>query len=417
VSSPRPTDRRGLVVEGRAASLLRRWAGLALPEHRWPVLRATLEGLTPDKTVEGALERLEAGDRVAKRVVLAEITVPETYLFRHPVHFEVLAEHALATAAGRSGCYRVLSAGCATGEEAWSAAAVLDEVGRRTGLRWEVVGWDLDAGRIARARTGRYSAWSARNGLFGHDDAFESRGCGWDVHPRLRGRVSFECVNLKVGPASETACFDVVFLRNVAMYWVPECMTEMISRVANLVAPGGLLLMGASEPDTLDRKCWAVEWRGGVRVARRRVGEAATQASAVVASGELTRATIARDQSRRAAARARLARKPVVRKPATPVDPDPLGRVRELADRGRYLEALAILDALPPAPEAERYLWRGILCSSLSRPDEALSSLRKAVFLAPFDVACRHWLAVALTACGRHRAAAREHRNIRELSA
>ncbi len=396
-------------MEERAASWLRQFAGLALPDHRWPLLRATLESVAPDGTVEEALARLEAGDQAARQAVLAGITVPETFLFRHPAHFEALAEHARA-AAGRVAPYRVLSAGCATGEEAWSAAAVLDEVGRTMGLCWKVLGWDLDADRIARARAGWYSAWSARSGLLGYDGAFEPRGRGWQVHPRLRGQVSFECVNLKIGPLPSAACFDVVFLRNVAIYWAPECVAEMLGRVANLVTPGGLLLIGAAETETLDRAEWTIEWRGAVRIASRRPTQAPMHTSAMAVP--LIRATINRKSAGRAAA-------PSTATPsaATPVGSDPLDRVQELADRGRYVEALSILEDLPPAPDPERYLWRGILCLNLLRPQDALSCLRKAVFLAPLDVVCRHWLAIALSACGCHDAAAREQRNLRELSA
>ncbi|MFO7566811.1 MAG: CheR family methyltransferase [Enhygromyxa sp.] len=374
--------------------------------------------------MEGALERLEAGDRAAKQVVLSSVTVPETYLFRHPEHFKVLTEHALA--AGLKRRYRVLSAGCATGEEAWSAAAVLDRVGRATGLRWEVIGWDLDAERIARARAGQYSAWSARNGFAGYEGAFERRGRGWYVHPRLRGSVSFECVNLTAGPTPQAGPFDAVFLRNVAIYWVSECVRDMINKVADLVTPGGLLLMGAAEPEALDRAEWTVEWCGAVQVATRRPSQATRRASvepvprSLVSSSRSfartpggVRATAAREVDQQSIARSR----EQGRDTAAPRHLEVLPRVKELADRGRYLDALALLDTVPPTPEAELHYWRGVLCLSASRPDEALSCLRKAVFLEPSELSYRQWLAVALSVCGHHRAAAREHRNLREISA
>ena len=393
----------------RAAELLRRLAGLALPEHRWSSLRASLARLDGDGSVDAVLDRIEAGDARAQGALLAAVTVPETYLFRHPVHFEVLAEHArVAARSGAARRYRVLSAGCATGEEAWSAAAVLDKIARPTGLAWEVEGWELDSGRIAQARAGRYSAWSARSGLAGYDDAFVACERGWAVHPRLRAAVRFVPVTLEPGSMPSSLLFDVVFLRNVAIYWAPECASAMIDAVARLVRPSGLLLLGASEPESLARAEWQVEWRGFVRVATRR-------SSPLAATHEHARER----------GPTRLHRPTLTRPRPQPVElgprerererTDPLAPIRALADRGCYVEALALLDDLPPRPDAELHLWRGIVCASLGQRDDALTALRKAVFLAPDDPSCRAWLAVALEACGRHQAATRERRNLDEL--
>ncbi|MBZ0115620.1 MAG: hypothetical protein K8H88_01405, partial [Sandaracinaceae bacterium] len=93
-----------------------------------------------------------------------------------------------------------------------------------------------------------------------------------------------------------------------------------------------------------------------------------------------------------------------------------LDDVRALADAGRSLEALALLDSLCDTSARAR-LWRGILMLDLDRPDDAVQVLRQCVFLEPKEVSFRRWLAHAYEAAGRATDAARESRNAEELAA
>lgn len=174
------------------------------------------------------------------------LTTNETYFFREPKHFERLRAEALAAARG---AFRVWSAAGSTGEEAYSIAMVLEDA--VPGRPWEVLSSDISTRVLARARSGHYCAERLQNFPPGFLQRFCLRGCGPQegtllVERKLRERVRFRQVNLNER-LPHLGMFDVIFLRNVLIYFNRETKRRVVGRVLSVLRPGGLLIIGHSE--------------------------------------------------------------------------------------------------------------------------------------------------------------------------
>jgi chemotaxis protein methyltransferase CheR len=177
------------------------------------------------------------------------LTTNETYFFREPKHFDLLKR--LATAAvGRAQSFRVWSAASSSGEECYSIAMVLADV-LGMDAAWEVMGSDISMSVLRRARAGHYPLERTRHVPPAYLKSFCLRGFGEQegtllVERALRERVSFAQVNLNTG-LPRLGSFDVVFLRNVMIYFNGDTKREVVARVLGAIKPGGYFLIGHSE--------------------------------------------------------------------------------------------------------------------------------------------------------------------------
>ncbi|UXY13953.1 protein-glutamate O-methyltransferase CheR [Chitiniphilus purpureus] len=173
------------------------------------------------------------------------LTTNLTRFFREPHHF-VLLQRYLAQLQGREA--RIWSAGCASGEEAYSIAITAAQSGRPA----RVLATDLDTAVLARARQGIYPierveelALSIRRRYF-HRGRGPHQGMA-AVKPELAARVAFRQLNLRLSPWPMSRPFDVVFCRNVLIYFDRPTQQDILRRITTLLAPGGLLFLGHSE--------------------------------------------------------------------------------------------------------------------------------------------------------------------------
>jgi chemotaxis protein methyltransferase CheR len=194
-------------------------------------------------------ELLSSG-RAAEEVQTAVdlLTTNETYFFREPKHFELLRSLATA-AASRPQPFRVWSAASSSGEECYSIAMVLaDCLG---GASWDVVGSDISKRVLQRARAGHYPLERTRHIPPNYLKRFCLRGIGEQegtllVDRQLRNRVNFAQVNLNT-ELPRLGTFDVIFLRNVMIYFNGDTKREVVARVLSLLKPGGHFCIGHSE--------------------------------------------------------------------------------------------------------------------------------------------------------------------------
>jgi chemotaxis protein methyltransferase CheR len=200
-----------------------------------------------------ATEYLERGLTAPEELqALAErLTVPETYFFRVADHFRAFGEIVLPqrmNAGGRR--LRFLSAGCATGEEAYSMAMVLrDHVDLRA---WQVSlrGIDINPVVVAHAKQARYSEWAFRETPPElRRRYFRPNGKSAQLADEVCAMVSFETGNLMDANAEfwQAHAYDAIFLRNVLMYFTPQAAQKVIASVVRSLAPGGYLFLGAAE--------------------------------------------------------------------------------------------------------------------------------------------------------------------------
>lgn len=234
-----------------------RLTGLVFPESRRKVLADGLERATRRAGAPGIaayLARLEADpDSELLDDLVAEITVGETYFFRDPQQFGVIRDRILPSLVEHKADrpLRLWSAGCASGEEPYTLAILLSEAGLCT--PGQILGTDLSRAALARARRGRYGRWSLRGVP---DDVvsthFEPLSGEYSLRPGVRRLVEFRYLNLVADTypslATGVCGLDLILCRNVFIYFDEESTRRVASRLLDSLAPGGWLLMGASDP-------------------------------------------------------------------------------------------------------------------------------------------------------------------------
>lgn len=196
--------------------------------------------------------------------LLRALVVHETYFFRELPPLVELVDGHLAARVREAGRARVWSAACATGEEAFTLAMLLDDRGLLD--RVEIVASDLSEVAIARARAGQHRRRSLRDG-YPVELATRYLEVGAQtitVAPRIRAAVRFEVVNLLDEPAVRAlGAFDAVLLRNVLIYFRDTQVVRTLERVEQVIAPGGVLLVGVSESLLRFGTALRCEERGG----------------------------------------------------------------------------------------------------------------------------------------------------------
>ncbi len=241
----------------RFRTVVARSLGLHFDETRLGPLAEALERLGGGSApaVEAYLRRLElhgAGPEDV-RVLAKELTVGETFFFRNTNQFRAFCEVSLRERIALNANIRrlrILSAGCASGEEAYSLSIAVR--GARVDPAWEVsiVGVDVNPAALEKARLGRYSHWSLRETPPDVERRwFQTIGREYVLDPELRDTVRFEERNLTTdGPVPwPRDHYDVIFCRNVVMYFAPETARAVIARLARSLVPSGYLFLGHAE--------------------------------------------------------------------------------------------------------------------------------------------------------------------------
>ena len=238
---------------GQFRELMRRVAGVDLPESRRHLVSGRLSRRLRATGLAsyGAYYQLVCGGSAPDEYqrMLDLLTTHETYFFREPRHLEHLAGPVLQSLP-RARAPRVWSAACSSGEEAYSIAMVLmDRLGEAS--PWEVFGSDLSREVLVRARSGVYPGDRIDGIPPDYLRRFCRRGAGstgatLEVEPALRQRVRFAQVNLN-DSLSAVGEFDVIFLRNVLIYFDAPSKQQIVARVVRQLRPGGWLFTGHSE--------------------------------------------------------------------------------------------------------------------------------------------------------------------------
>ncbi|MDR5898492.1 CheR family methyltransferase [Halomonas vilamensis] len=228
----------GLLLEGIAEDRL----------HKTLQMAARVEG----KSLKALLPVLQKNKELVKDLV-DQLTVNETYFFRENAQIELLTHQLLPRLRklqGKNRPLKILSAGCSSGEEPYSVVIALEEAwGANAAKLFQVEGGDLDRQILHKARKGAYSPFSFR----GVPEAlrlryFETVGSYFQLKPEWRHRVAFHELNLLDAyypPALKD--LDVVFFRNVSIYFDIETRLKIQKKLAEILKPDGFLIVGSSE--------------------------------------------------------------------------------------------------------------------------------------------------------------------------
>lgn len=345
--------------------------------------------------------------------LIAELTIGETYFFRHKEQFDALRDLILPEVIERNAMVRRLriwSAGCATGPEPYSVAIMLErEFGERiAGWHVTVLGTDINQKFLTRAREGRYDEWAFRTMSDSLRAAcFERGGNQWQIRPEFRRHVSFQYHNLIKSPfpslADNIAGFDIIICRNVIIYFSQPTVEALVPCFRETLNDGGWLIMGHAEPNQrLFSSFRTVNTPGAVlyqRVDRPAevAGPVATPPHVPFSLPQAPPLPVGR-RPLPAPAPVRPGRPPAPSRPA-PSKPlaapaaasrdDPsqpgcqLKAARELADSGQWEKAAAACDAIIAAVplDAWAYFYRAMVHEQLGEDQPCEKALRRAIYL------------------------------------
>jgi chemotaxis protein methyltransferase CheR len=185
-----------------------------------------------------------------QRRIIDALTTNETSWFRDREPFSALTDVVLpelVRARGTNRKLRLWSAASSSGQEAYSLAITLQE-NLPAGWSYEIMGSDISTEMIKRAEAAEYSQVEVNRGLPATQlvQYFERAGAHWRITPALRRNVSFKLMNL-TAPLPALPPFDVIFLRNVLIYFDVATKKSVLRNVARLLRPDGWLFLGAAE--------------------------------------------------------------------------------------------------------------------------------------------------------------------------
>lgn len=398
------------------AQLLERRIGLRLPPSRHPdLLAATQKVLARHRLATSArpVEVLASNARALEALVSA-ITIGETYFFRDASQLDLLRERVipqLRAMRGPGHVLRLWSAGCASGEEAYTLAALMQESGAGP---FRVLGTDVCNESLERARRASYGEWSLRGeGRQRMSPFLQPAGDRWSVLPVLGSLVEFRPHNLAVAGSGWSALrgMDLILCRNVLIYFGAETVSEVAARLFDCLAPGGVLLAGPSDPLLGPHAGFATEITPHGLAYRRQTKAAGGKRADETSS----QAPAAGDQAEPSGADARMAPHVPVRKVASSESRGAAGPARPARRPGRGNNSQASPPDTAGDPLAAPYREA---MHRLANGDAAIAEkqLRRLLYLDRRQPVLHFGLGVALIAQGRVEAARRALRNAAQLA-
>ena len=189
---------------------------------------------------------------VAERAFIDAVTTNETYWFRDTTVFNNLQDKILPEITERrsqNALVRIWSAACSTGQEPYSIALCLKKMELAgKSIQSRILGSDISSDALQRAREGLYTGFEMDRGLPDSDRQkfFSAEGNMWRIEPAVRSKVTYEQINLMSGRA-DIGQFDIIFCRNVLVYFDEDTRTQVINMLAQHVLPGGFLIFGNAE--------------------------------------------------------------------------------------------------------------------------------------------------------------------------
>jgi chemotaxis protein methyltransferase CheR len=203
-----------------------------------------------EQDVAGLVNRLRRGDPALGEAVVDALTTNETSWFRDTFPFRAFSETIvpeLVKAGSRN--LTIWSAACSSGQEAYSLSMLLlDWLPEHPGVSARIVGTDISPRMVERARAGRYSQLEVNRGLPAQYlvKYFDQIGREWVLRNEVKALASFERGNL-AAPSTTVPTCDVVFLRNVLIYFDAETKRTVLGNIRRVLKPGGYLVLGGAE--------------------------------------------------------------------------------------------------------------------------------------------------------------------------
>jgi chemotaxis protein methyltransferase CheR len=429
--------------------LLSERMGLELIGTRKDAALAAIHGAMAESnvaTLEEYYARVRKEEHDLDRLIDA-VSIGETYFFREPDQFDFLREHIVSELQRTRGFdtpLQIWSAGCASGEEAYSIAILLEEMGVEPNSR--VLGTDISKSAIARARSASYRAWSLRTASRDFSDRyFTLDNLNYQLCDRIRERAVFEQHNLNFealpAMAMNSGC-DVIFLRNVLIYFGRDSAHALVTRLTSCLREGGWLITASCDPPVQGiAELESISSNGCVFYRRRAAGS-----HAFLPHGDQTPALPGAGQSAST-------EKPddinATDAPVAGICAFDAHAAQDALRVGNYVEALRLTDAYPDNAEAkalsvratanltgslaayrecerscrdhplsiELHYLRGVFLFDLGRANDAADAFRRVVYLDPSSALAHFSLGTILAKSGDIARARRAFQNAYSICA
>ena len=255
-------------------SFLEGASGIVLGDNKHYLVTSRLTRLMREQGIESfsVLMQLINRDSKMRHRIMDAMTTNETSWFRDSYPFDILKEQLLPEFASKQARQvRIWSAASSSGQEAYSLSMIVSEylqkrLGSLPANAVQILGTDISPTVLEQARSGIYEGVAASRGLSEERKRrfFKQTETGWQVKDDIRKRVSFRELNLMQGYAA-LGKFDIIYCRNVLIYFSADLKRDILARLARTLNPGGFLVLGGSESiSSYSEDFELVRWRNGV---------------------------------------------------------------------------------------------------------------------------------------------------------
>ena len=264
--------------------LIRKSIGLYFPENRWPDLQRKITMMGRDLNIGDAETTAQwlldlPQPRQREDLLISYLTIGETFFFRDQEVWHLLKQtiipERMAAKIENERKLTLWSAACSSGEEPYTMAMTVSQIPALTAWDVTILATDINKDFIAKAKKGDYGNWSFRNmspWLVAKYFHKKDKNC-YTISPALKNSVSFLQLNLAGNNypslTNRTMGVDIIFCRNVLMYFPPKLRQRVINRLATALNQNGWLLLAASETGFIEHPALAAEQVGEVHVFRK----------------------------------------------------------------------------------------------------------------------------------------------------
>jgi len=237
--------------------MLKARSGLILGDEKRYLLESRLMPVAREiglESLSGLVSNLKTGDgdELREKVTQA-MTINESFFFRDKSPFDnfknIMAPALLASSRAASRNMRIWCAASSTGQEPYSLAILIKEMGTQlAGWNIEIIGTDLSEEVLEKAKSGLYSQFEVQRGLPVQlmVKYFQQTGSMWQIDSSIRSMVTYKHFNL-LEDYAQLGMFDIIFCRNVLIYFDPQTKSDMLGRMSKRMRPDGYLVLGAAE--------------------------------------------------------------------------------------------------------------------------------------------------------------------------
>ena len=256
VFPPKGQSQHGAADYVQFREYLEKTSGILLGDNKNYLIDSRLRKLLKDNNIDSLLMLIKEIDKPGNRLrqqVIDAMTTNETLWFRDKHPFDFLQNEVLPELANKPGDISVWCAACSTGQEPYSISICTEELAKRNAnfsrKNLRIVATDLSARVLAQAKSGVYEALALKRGMSDQrlNQFFADDGNGlWHIKPEIQRRITFKPINLKDNFIN-IGKFDIVFCRNVLIYFSNDLQKQILNNIHRVLKPGGYLFLGGSE--------------------------------------------------------------------------------------------------------------------------------------------------------------------------